>query len=107
MTVLSAEKNEQRNEKRTAMVCKSYVHGVTDKGELIKTHALTDNISQGGLFLQGTQLLKLGSSVFTFTRLLSGARLVAQGKVVRIEKKEYGLSGFAICFNNSRLIPAL
>ena len=88
------------------MACPVYVHGITESGKRIKTHAITDNISQGGLFLQTSQVLKLGSVVFTITGLLSGARLAARGKVVRVENKDHGLSGLAVCFSRPRLIPA-
>ena len=89
------------------MACHVFVQGITESGERIKIHTVTDNISQSGLFLQTPHPLKLGSVVFTFTELLSGARLAARGKVVRVERKEHGLSGLAVCFSQPRLIPAL
>ena len=107
MTQPIPPKTEQRLDKRTAMACHVFVHGITESGERIKTHTVTDNISQGGLFLQTPQALKLGSYVFTFTQLLSGARLAARGKVIRVEKKGHGLSGLAVCFSQPRLMPAL
>jgi len=100
-------KTEHRIDKRTAMTCPVYVHGITKSGERIKTHAITDNISQSGLYLQTPKVLKLGSVVFTIIGLLSGARLAVRGKVVRVEKKGLGLSGLAVCFSQHRIIPAL
>ena len=90
MSQTSSPPSEQRIEKRSPIVCKVYVHGITESGKQIKIHTLTDNISQGGLFLQSPYALKLGSYIFTFTWLPSSAGLAAQGKVVRIEEKEHG-----------------
>lgn len=98
---------EHRREKRTSIVCAIYVHGITAEGQCIKARTITDNISQGGIFLQMPYILKPGSIVFTFTQLISGARLAARGKVVRVQVSKNGLSGLAICFNQLRLIPAL
>lgn len=107
MTQALSSNKEHRIDKRTPMTCPVFIHGVSKTGERVKAHTIMDNISQGGLFLQSAQTLKLGSYVFTFTRLLSGAGLAARGKVVRIEKNNNGLSGLAICFSQSRLIPAI
>jgi len=104
-TTLSTK--EQRRDKRTPLSCAVFVHGITEDGERIKAHTMTDNISHGGLFLQLPQALKLGSVLFTFTQLHSGARLAARGKVVRVETKAYGFSGYAVCFRRPRLIPAI
>lgn len=97
--------SERRIEKRLSVVCFVCVHGITENGKRIKTHTLTDNLSQGGLYLQSQYPLKLGSHVFTFTRLLSGAGLVARGCVVGINEKEHGLYCIAVCFSRPRLIP--
>ena len=94
----SKTKTEQRLDKRTPMACHVFVRDISESGERIKTHAITDNISQGGLFLQTPQALKLGSHVFTITQLLSGARLAARGKVVRVEKKRTWLIWFGRVF---------
>lgn len=96
---------ERRIEKRLSVACFVFVRGITQNGKCIKIHTLTDNLSQGGLYLQSPYPLKLGSHVFTFARLLSGAGLVARGCVVGINEKEHGLYGIAVCFSRPRLIP--
>mgnify|MGYP002152060676 CR=1 len=88
-------------------MCPVYIHGISNHGKRIKTHTVTDNISSGGLYLHTPQPLKLGSIVFTFTQLLSGARLAARGKVVRVETKGHSLPGLAVHFNRPRLFAAL
>ena len=107
MTHALSTTQELRGENRTLIIRPVYVHGLSNSGEHIKIHTVTDNISQGGCYLQCPQTLKLGSLVFTFIQLMNGTRLAARGKVVRVEKKEQGLSGLAVCFNQPRLIPAI
>ncbi|GAW87904.1 conserved hypothetical protein [Bathymodiolus platifrons methanotrophic gill symbiont] len=106
MSQAISTKSEQRLDARIGITCPVFVHGITESGERIKIHTVTDNLSQSGLFLQMPLVLKPGSVIFVFAQLLSGARLAARGKVVRVEKKEHGLSGSAVCFSQARLIPA-
>ena len=106
MSQAISTKREHRLDARVAIKCPVFIHGITENGERIKKiHTITDNISQSGLFLQMPQALKPGSVVFVFAQLLSGARLAARGKVVRVEEKEHDLFGLAVCLTQLRLIP--
>ena len=105
-TLETLSASEQRIDERLDAVCPVYIHGMNEDKEQIKIETVTDNISEGGLYLQAPCSLSVGCYLFTFVRLLSGARLAARGKVVRVKKEKYGLSGIAVCFNQTRLISA-
>ena len=96
---------EQRAQHRIHGVFPVRVRGVTSGGQPFETHTLADNISSGGLYLQLPRLLPHGARLFTLTRLPGGARLAARGRVLRAESKEHELSGLAVRFSRSRLLP--
>jgi len=98
---------EHRKNARIDMACPVYVHGISENGERVKAHSITDNVSEGGLFTQIPHNLKMGSIVFTITQVVNGAKIAARGIVVRVGEAEGGLSGLAVCFNQPRLIPAI
>lgn len=82
-----------------------FVRGILVNGQRIKITSLTDNVSQGGVFLQQPFALLYGAQLFTFVRLSGGAGLAAIGRVVRVEHQERGLVGVAIHFRHIRLLP--
>ncbi|MBV1874297.1 MAG: PilZ domain-containing protein [Gammaproteobacteria bacterium] len=98
---------DHRMNTRTNMVCPVYIHGITAGGKKIKTHSVTGNLSESGLFMPMPYCLKIGSIVFTITKLFNGAKIAARGTVVRVENKSPNLFGLAVCFNQSRLIPVI
>ena len=95
-----------RTEKRMPLACSVYIHGITKNEERIKINSVTENISLGGLFLRTPQVLKLGSSIFTLTQLISGAKLATRGSVIRIEQNKHQLPGLVIRINHHKFISA-
>ena len=106
MNGISAER-EHRNSMRVVMARPVYVHGVSVTGEKVKVHGVTSNVSQGGLFLEASCGFRLGSMVFTVTKMLNGVQIAANGMVVRVENKEGDRAGLAVSFKQPRLIPAV
>ena len=97
--------SNQRRECRSAVTFPVLVHVKNIDGQPIKATTLTDNLSQGGAFLQLPHLLGLGTLLFIFVHLSDNIRLAATGSVVRTENKNNGLTGIAVCFKNTRLLP--
>lgn len=83
------------------------VRGVTASSEVFETHTLADNLSPGGLYLQLPRALLPGCKLFTVTRLPGGVVVAARGAVVRTESKPHGLSGVAVRFTRTRLLPGM
>ena len=82
------------------------VRGHDPNGQIFETHTLVENISEGGLYLQLPSNLLTCERLFSLTRLPGGASLAALGRIVRQETQSHGLSGLALRFSRSRLIPA-
>lgn len=99
--------SNQRREDRVAVAFPVLVHVKNTNGRPVKATTLTDNLSQGGAFLQLPYLLGLDTLLFIFIQLSDTVRLAARGRVVRTEDKNNGLTGVAVCFNNTRLMPVL
>lgn len=99
--------SNQRREERIEAAFPVHVHVKNAEGQAVKVTTLTDNLSQGGAFLQLPYLLGLDTLLFIFIHLSDTVRLAARGRVVRTEDKNNGLTGIAVCFNNTRLMPVL
>ncbi|MFI3195905.1 MAG: PilZ domain-containing protein [Methylococcaceae bacterium] len=83
-----------------------FVHGKTVDGNVFKMFTLLDNVSHGGLYLQLPYVLAIGTGLFAYTRLPSGAKLAAKGRVLRTETKDDGLVGVALGFKHTRVFAA-
>lgn len=94
-----------RGQKRWYGLFPVLVRGQYPGGQFFETHTLADNISDGGLYLQLPGNLLPCERLFSLTRLPGGASLAALGRIVRQEKQGHGLSGLAVRFSRSRLIP--
>lgn len=94
----------QRRDHRSVVALPVQVHLKNTDGQLVKATTITDNLSQGGAFIQLPYLLGLDSFLFVFIQLSNNLRLAARGYVVRTENKKNGLTGIAICFKNIRLM---
>ncbi|MGZ5011342.1 MAG: PilZ domain-containing protein [Methylobacter sp.] len=97
---------QRRRQKRWYGLLPVLVRGHYADGRTFKTHTLVDNISDGGFYLQLPHCLLPCDRIFGLTLLPGGASLAAQGRIVRQEPQDHGLQGAAVCFSNSRLIPA-
>lgn len=95
----------QRREHRTVSAFPVFVRTAGVNGQRIKVNTLTDNISSGGLFMCLPYPLAHNTQLFTLIRMPSSAGLAAIGRVVRTEHKEHNLSGIAVCFSQTRLLP--
>lgn len=71
----------------------------------LKINICVDNISPGGLFVQIPYMLMQGTQLFTFVNTPRSVGLAAIGRIVRIENKGCGLTGIAVCFSQTRLLP--
>ncbi|MGZ5052753.1 MAG: PilZ domain-containing protein [Methylobacter sp.] len=97
-------KSNQRREHRSVVTLPVQVHLKNTDGQSVKATTITDNLSQGGAFIQLPYFLGLDSFLFIFIQLSNNLRLAARGYVVRTENKQNGLTGVAICFKNTRLL---
>jgi hypothetical protein len=97
----------QQRDPRIANAFPVFVHTKKKDGQPIKVITLTNNISQGGVLLELTHLLKVGSLVFTLIYLSKNLRLAATGTVVRINSKNKQPVSTAISFKSVRIIPVL
>ena len=86
-------------------------HGVDARGETFEVYTMIDNISARGLYLQLTQRLEPGTTLFLVTSLsTSGSlqelapRLALQGVVLRSELKSGGACGAAVMFSHHRFL---
>jgi hypothetical protein len=75
------------------------------EGQQIKAHTLADNLCSGGLYFQFPQALSADAHLFTLIHLSKGIRIAACGRVLRNEPKPHGMSGMAIRFSHTRIIP--
>lgn len=96
---------DHRHEHRTFCAFPVFVRATSADGQRIKTSTLTDNISSGGVFMQLPYLLAHGAQLFACISVPGSASLAAIGRVVRTENKEHGLTGIAVCFSQTRLLP--
>jgi hypothetical protein len=94
-----------RREHRTFSAFPVFVRATSADGRRIKISTLTDNISSGGLFMQLPYLLTHGAQLFALISVPGSAGLAAIGRVVRTENKGRGLTGIAVCFSQTRLLP--
>lgn len=95
----------RRREIRNYQNCPVFVRGILANGKRLKVTTVTDDFSKGGLFLQLPYLLECGAQLFAFIRLHGSTGLAVSGHVVRTEKKERGLTGVAVRFDQTRLLP--
>ncbi len=96
---------DNRRESRIFSAYPVSVRATNDDGQRLKINTCVDNISSGGLFVQIPYILKKGTQLFAFVNVPKSARLAAIGRVVRINNKERGLTGIAVCFSQTRLLP--
>lgn len=97
---------ERRKQIRFYGAFPALVRGLTDTGQNFATHTLVDNISHSGLFLQLPRILLPRTRLFALIRLPGGAGLAVRGRIIRKETKPYGLTGVAVCFSRTHLMPA-
>ncbi len=96
-----------RRENRIFNAFPVFVRAISANGRRTKINTLTDNVSPGGLLMHLPCQLAYESQLFTFIRIPNSAGLAAIGRIVRTENKEHGLTGFAVCFSQTRLLPLL
>jgi hypothetical protein len=77
------------------------------EGKQIKSHTVADNLCSGGLYFQFPQALPAGIRLFILIHLSESIRIAANGQVLRNESKPNGLTGMAIRFSRTRIIPLL
>lgn len=77
----------------------------TADGRRLKINTCVDNISPGGLFVQIPYMLTQGAQLFAFVNIPRSVNIAAIGRIVRIENKGCGLTGVAVCFSQTRLLP--
>lgn len=106
LTCENGSNKHRRRQKRWYGLLPVLVRGHYADGRTFETHTLVDNISNGGFYLQLPCCLLPCERIFSLTRLPGGASLASQGRIVRQETQGHGLSGLAVRFSNSRLIPA-
>jgi len=95
----------QREENRTDSLFHVFVRMTGSDGQRIKLNTISENICSGGLFMRLPNLLECDTQLFTFILVPNNVGLATIGRVVRTEKREYGLCGTAIRFVHSRLLP--
>jgi len=74
-------------------------------GRAFRANSLVDNISSSGLYTQLPRSVAEGSKLFATVRLLGGTTIAARGRVTRVEKRPHGLTGVAVRFTRTRLLP--
>jgi hypothetical protein len=82
------------------------MRGLDESCCAFKANSLVDNIGGGGLYMQLARPVALGSKMFVAVQLTSGITIAARSVVARVEKRAHGLSGVALRFAHSRLLPA-
>jgi hypothetical protein len=82
------------------------IHGFDECGREFRANSLVDNLSAGGLYLQLGRRVAEGSRFFGVVRFVTGATIAACGVVARVEPLGYGLTGVAVRFTRTRLLPA-
>jgi hypothetical protein len=81
------------------------LRGIDTAGCPFQVGSRVDNISSGGLHMELGRPVAEGSRMFTLVRLAIGAAIAAQGQVTRVEQGPQGLSGVALRFTHTRLLP--
>jgi hypothetical protein len=100
--------NLSKDMRKSARVYGSFpirMRGFDGSGCMFKANSLVDNISAGGLYMQVGRPLGEGSRLFAVVELVSGATIAARGLVSRVEPRPHGLSGVAVRFTRTRLLP--
>ncbi len=95
--------------RRSTRVCGSFpvrMRGFDESGCAFEANSLVDNISSGGLYMQFARAVAEGSRLFAVVQMVSGASIAARGVVARIEPRPHGLSGVAVRFTRTRLLPS-
>jgi hypothetical protein len=102
--------NLSKDMRKSARVYGSFpirMRGFDGSGCMFKANSLVDNISAGGLYVQVGRPPGEGSRLFAVVQLVSGATIAARGFVARVESRAHGLSGVAVRFTRTRLLPPL
>ncbi len=82
------------------------MRGLDESGCEFQASSLVDNISAGGLYLQTGHRVREGSRMFVLVQFVTGAIIAARGAVVRVERLPHGLTGVAMSFRCTRLLPS-
>lgn len=77
---------------------------IAEPNERLNFFTVTDNIGEGGLYMQIPHTVDVGASLFLVVGLPTGAKLASFGRVLRTEPKSHGLFGIAVQFWRSRLL---
>lgn len=96
--------SNRRQQNRFDKALPVYVRAQNSQGERFKVSTTTDNVSQGGMFMQLPQALLPGSVLFAFIRLPSQAGIAVIGRIVRTEDKGMGMIGMGVQFSHTRLM---
>ena len=72
---------QRRNQIRVYSDFQVYVHGKTAMGKDFKIHTRIDDISYGGIYLRLPYKQFVGSKLFTFVKVPSGARIASFGRI--------------------------
>jgi hypothetical protein len=94
--------------RKSTRVCGSFpirIRGIDNSGHPFNANSLADNISSGGLYMQLGRHVAVGSRLFVVVQLVVGATIAARGLVARVESQPHGLSGVAVRFTRTRLLP--
>lgn len=100
--------NPSRDMRKSARVYGSFpirMRGFDGSGCMFEANSLVDNISSGGLYMQVGRPPGEGSRLFAVVQLVGGATIAARGFVARVEPRPHGLSGVAVRFTRTRLLP--
>lgn len=97
--------SDNRRASRIFSAYPASVRATSADGRRLKINICVDNISPSGLFVQIPYILTQGAQLFAFVKIPRSVGLAAIGKIVRIENKGCGLTGIAVCFRQTRLLP--
>jgi hypothetical protein len=103
-------RNPPKDMRKSARVYGSFpvrMRGFDGSACTFKANSLVDNISSGGLYMQLGRPVAVGSRLFAVVQLVSGATIAARGFVARVEPRPHALSGVAVRFTRTRLLPPL
>lgn len=81
------------------------MRGVDESGFVFKATSLIDNISSGGLYMQIGRRVAEGSRLFVLAQFVTGAIIAARGFIVRVEPLPHSLTGVAMRFTRTKLLP--
>jgi hypothetical protein len=104
MTTANQSTSNQRRENRVPSVFHAFVRANVN-GRRIKLNTVTDNISPGGLYMRLSHQLARNTQLFVMIVIPNSVDLAVIGQVVRSENKGHGLTGIAVCFSQTRLLP--